>query len=349
MAQKFFYNHVYNTKRTITNIIIIGACIIGVIICFIITANFQGEDESFSEGELYLKKETTIEVNEDYTTEIFFSKIENVDLSKIKVSYPANFDKAKPGTYEITLNIDNKNYTTNLVIVDTTKPVLALKEYTITPNSSYTANDFVQNCTDNSKKSCQIEFYQNGVDEEGNSVDYSKYKEEGTYPIKISAKDEAGNEIIVETKLNIKKNAQTVTPEEPEDPTQPEQPVQCKYGDLEYDKELYPIVAVMVGSNGCAVSLNLYKDETTMAELNKLMDTETLKLQRDFSALNLEEVPALNRNVPVVVNKSGSGVVGYALQMIVTVVHNGEEIITEYYVNSEGKRVFVQNPYNLPN
>ena len=70
MAKKFFYNRVYNTKRTIINIIIIGVCIIGVIVCFIITSNFQGKSNK-PKGELSIKKEVTVEINEDFSKEIF--------------------------------------------------------------------------------------------------------------------------------------------------------------------------------------------------------------------------------------------------------------------------------------
>ena len=80
MAKKFFYNKVYNTRRTIINIVIIGICIIGIIVCFIITSNFQGEDHTTPEKTLNIKNEVTIEINQTYSKEIFFSKIENVDL-----------------------------------------------------------------------------------------------------------------------------------------------------------------------------------------------------------------------------------------------------------------------------
>ena len=56
MAKKFFYNRVYNTKRTIINLVIIGVCVIGVIICFIVTSNFQGENHNSPESSLSIKK-----------------------------------------------------------------------------------------------------------------------------------------------------------------------------------------------------------------------------------------------------------------------------------------------------
>lgn len=342
MAKKFFYNRVYNTKRTIINLIIIGVCVIGVIICFVVTSNFQGENKNTPEGTLSLKKEVTIEVNEKYTNEIFFAKIENMDLDDIEVTYPEDFDTANIGEYEVTININNKNYTSTLKIVDTTKPELTIKEATITSGKSYSVKSFVDKCTDNSGKDCNIEFYQDGIDEDGNKIDYSKYNETGTYAIKVAATDESGNQTVEETKLNIVKTQDTTPEPEVEKPT-----TSCKYGNSEYDTTNY-LIAVDITNNKCALSLDLYKDTSTTKEINKLMETETTKIKKDVDALNLTGTLALNRKVTAVVNTSGDGIVGYELKMTVTLTNNGKStIVAEYKVNSKGKRVFITNPHKL--
>ena len=92
MAKKFFYDKVYNSRKMIINLVIVGFCIIGIIICFIITSNFKGRNLENPGGELNLKSNVTTEINEKLTTEMFFSKIENVDLSKIKITYPEDFE-----------------------------------------------------------------------------------------------------------------------------------------------------------------------------------------------------------------------------------------------------------------
>ena len=154
MAKKFFYNKVYNTKKTIINIVIIAACIIGVIVCFIVVSSFEGE--SYEKNMTFdLKAGVTIEVNENYTNEIFLTRIDdNLDLSKIKVRYPEDFDISKIGTYDLILNIDGdkekKDYHVPMTIVDTIKPELKVKEFNIKVGESYSANDFVESCTDNS-------------------------------------------------------------------------------------------------------------------------------------------------------------------------------------------------------
>lgn len=340
MAKKFFYNRVYNTKRTIINLIIIGVCIIGVIICFIVVSNFQGEDKTKQESNLSIKESSTIEVNESFTNEIFFSKIENFDLKDVDVTYPDDYDPSTPGTYDIILNINKKNYNTKLQVVDTIRPVLELKELTIAPNDKYEAKDFVKSCKDNSNKDCIISFYQNGTDEDANPIDYSAYTKEGTYPIKISAKDNASNETVIETKLIIKKGSTTTQPPAPK-------PTTCKYGDTTYDKENY-LITKSVSTNGCAISLDLYKDAETTKEIDKIMESETIRIQKDVTALNLNSILSLNRKQTAVVNVSGSGIVGYELRFTVSIPDNGKtKTIVDYKLDADGRRVFITNPYNL--
>ena len=338
MAKKFFYNRVYNTKRTIINTIIIGVCIIGIILCFIITSNFEGVSHKTPESSLSIKKDITIELNEEITKEMFFSKIENVNLDDIKIIYPETFNASVPGKYEVTLVIDEKDYKTNIIVVDTTKPTLALKNITITKGKKYTANDFVTSCTDNSNKTCNISFYTEGIDEDGNAIDYSKFSEVGTYSIKVSAKDESGNQTIKETQLIINKSSQ-----------ENNKPVTttCKYGNNVYDKTNY-LVAVDISSNNCAVSLDLYNDASMTNEINKLMETESTRIKKDINKLNLSGKLTLNRKITAVINTVGDGIVGYELRLTVILTNNNKsDTIVDYKVDSDGKRVFLTNTYNI--
>lgn len=339
MAKKFFYNRVYNTKRTIINIIIIGVCIIGVILCFIITSNFQGESHKTPESSLSIKNDVTIEINEEITKDMFFSKVENVNLDDIEIQYPDTFNLSVVGKYEVILKIDNKDYKTNLIVVDTTKPTLALKTVTITKGKNYTVNDFITSCSDNSNKKCNISFYTEGIDEDGKSIDYSKFTEAGTYSIKISAKDESGNQIVKETQLVIRKNSQ-------ENNNKPVT-TNCKYGNNVYDKSKY-LVAVDISSKGCAVSLDLYNDATMTEEINKLMETESTRIKKDINKLNLSGKLTLNRKVTAVINTIGDGIVGYELRITVLVTNNNKNnTVVDYKVDQDGKRVFITNPYSI--
>ena len=227
-------------------------------------------------------------------------------------------------------------------------PELEVKEVTINENDSYNANDFVKSCADNSNKNCTITFYAAGTDEDGNKIDYSKYTKSGTYSIKISAKDDAGNENVKETKLIIK-GKNTTTDPEPETPTVTE----CKYGNNEYDTNEY-VLAVDKSTGGCAVSIELYKDDNMTKEINALMESETVRIQKDVRNLKIENVkqgsiPALNRKATVILNKDGNGIVGYELRITINVeTDKGIITVVDYKVDSNGKRVFVSNDYNLP-
>ena len=78
------------------------------------------------------------------------------------------------------------------------------------------------------------------------------------------------------------------------------------------------------------------------------METETTRIKKDVEALNLTGTLALNRKISAVVNKTGDGIVGYELKMTVTITDNGEaKTVTEYKVDKNGKRVFIENPYKL--
>lgn len=345
---KYFNTRVYNSKRTIINVVIVAVCVIGIIICFVLTRNFQGESQNEPESNLSIKNEVTAEINDELSKEMFFSRIENVKLDDIKVVYPDDFDIGKIGTYEITIVVDNEKYSSTLNVVDTTRPELALKEVSIGPNSSYSPRDFVNFCNDNSNENCEINFY-SGIDEEGKSVDYSKYKDVGTYAIKIEAKDGAGNQSVGETRLIIKEGATTNTEPETQNP---ETPTYCKYGNGEYDTEHYT-VAISVTSNNCAVSLDLYKSDAMTQEINKLVETESIRIQKDIDALNLSGIKSksLNRLRTAVVNTTGDGIVGYELRITASVItdNNETKIVADYKLDSNGKRIFISNPYNLPN
>lgn len=344
MAKKgrFFYNKIYNTKRNIINAIIIGVSLIGIILCFIFTSKFYGTNPSDIQNDINIKSEVVVEINQKFNDDIFFSKLENVSLDDIKITYPDNYNISNVGKYNVIITINGKNYDSTLVVVDTERPNLVLKDVTINENEYYTANSFVTSCTDNSNKDCNISFYNDAIDQDGNKINYNHYNQSGTYTIKISAKDESNNEIIKDATLTInKKNSTTtVTP-----PTNKE----CKYGNGEYDTSKY-IVSVSIVDNNCAISLDLYKDSTMTEKVNKLMETETLKIKKDIDALNISGKLTLNRQISAIFNNSGTGLVGYELSITVNVNdNNNSKNVVSYKVNSEGKRVFSNNPYNLEN
>lgn len=348
MAKKYFYNKVYNTRKTIINFTIIGVCIIGIIICFIVVTKFQNNNANNKKGNINYKEVVTVEINEEFNKDIFFSKIENVNLNDVDIQYPADYDISKPGSYKVTILVNNEKYDSTLMVVDTQKPQLKLQEVTIEQNKGYSPKDFVVECSDNSKEECIIDFYNGAIDEEGEEINYSNYSKVGIYSIKISAKDSSGNQEIQETKLTIKKTSTSVV--EPETIT-------CKYGNNVYDTKSY-LLAFDVTSNKCAISLDKYKDPEI---LKTVINTEQKRIQKDVEALNINKIIkdlnlttpvmfAINQSFLAIPNISGDGIVGFEVTMIIRITDNNGKTypLTEYKLNSAGKRVFISNPYNLP-
>lgn len=165
----------------------------------------------------------------------YFEKLENTDLNKIEIIYPDNFEtdidaskcpegllgeinsildgtkegkiedyecitkvSKKVGNYDIKVVYDKKDYSVKLNVIDSTPPVLKLKDVAITKGDSYTIDDFVESCTDNYDEACKLDYYYNNYSN-SESVDYSKLAEEGTYSIKVAAADSSGNLSMPET------------------------------------------------------------------------------------------------------------------------------------------------------
>ena len=170
----------------------------------------------------------------------YFEKLENFDVDKITVTYPDYLPKEeaydectedqikvleaikngkdassyenpydcvryKPtgiGSYDVTVNFNDKDYTVTLNVIDTKAPVLVAKAVEITEGETFAITDFVESCSDNSKKDCTYEYYYR--DYNSNS-DFSKLTEVGNYEISIVALDGSGNTSVpADTTLTIK-------------------------------------------------------------------------------------------------------------------------------------------------
>ena len=58
----------------------------------------------------------------------------------------------------------------------------------------------------------------------------------------------------------------------------------------------------------------------------------------------------LKRDIKPVLNTTGNGLVGYTIEMTLALRYSegNEEIIAKYYLDTNGKRHFSINTYNLP-
>ncbi len=116
------------------------------------------------------------------------------------------------GDYQVKIVLDGKNYTSHIKIVDKTAPVLELKEVKLKESDKYAVKDFIESCTDNSKKECILEFAKEEM---------GTFKSAGSYDISIIAKDESDNTVEKTTKLVLeKKSTGTSTPNK--DQTKPD-------------------------------------------------------------------------------------------------------------------------------
>jgi len=158
--------------------------------------------------------------------------------------------------------------------------------------------------------------------------------ENGKYKIEIIASDSSNNTTIKSTTLTIGKIDDIPSNV-------------CKYGNNEYDSEKY-ILAVDISENGCAIDPNLYKEEQQYSAINRIMDEETERLQKEFKKLKGTGTIHLYRNPTVVLNKEETGIVGYTLHVKMEITENGNtELVEEYDLTLDGKRIFTVNKYNL--
>lgn len=337
MARKFFNQKVKRSKKKnnqrLLLMIAIAALILIVVIALISVSVVN--NNKLKKATIKVRELTAVEVNSELPDKtLFFEELQNVKENDIKVNFKKLSTK-EVGKYNVTLKIYGKKFKTVLEVVDTKSPELEVKDITISVGDTYKPGDFVKTCTDNSKKDCIVEFYDMSIDENGTAIDYSSFKNEGTYTVQIVAKDESGNSTTnMSAKLTIGKNTDT--------------PKVCKYGNNEYDNKTH-ILAVDVTENGCALSLDLYKDANVLAPARKKVTDEESKIKKEFSKINVNAKEInFSSIINPVLNTSGDGVVGYTIAIEVSVERNGQkEILASYYLNQNGSRNYTINKYNL--
>ena len=332
MARKFFNQKVYNRKRKdMIQLSVILVSVIGIVLSLFLISYFKSKPKK----EIYVKihDQISLEINAEKPDEmIFFKELKGVKEKDLKVDYSkVEFDKL--GSYKVKIKIKNKNYNSKINIEDYTAPKLTLKNVKIEKGNKYKAEDFVEKCIDNSKEECIISFYKEAIDSRGKLIDYESYSKPGNYEIKVIAKDSSDNETIKVAKLTIG-----------DKPKKEEKPVLCEFGNLDYSNE--HILANMIGSNGCAVDINLYHDEGIRNNINNIANSETKKLQMELNKLpNLPENITINRLVNAVLNNEGTGFVGYSL--FIEAKGSENKNIVSFYLTLDGERHYIDNPYKL--
>ena len=347
MAKKFFYNKVYNPKkRKIITIIVIVVALVGIAACFLLTRWFS--IKKCENAVVKIKDEINVEINSKLPEKSdYFTDLQCINLNSIEV-ISDNVQLDKLGTYEVYVTAKGSSYTVKINVVDNAAPQLSLKELTIKPNTSYTYNDFVESCSDDSKEECVISFYESALDENGNVIKYDGYSSAGEYEIKIVAKDSANNQVIEKTKLIISDNSQS------EDPNK-DKPVDnkkaCEYGDKSYSNQY--VLTQDITVNGCAIAKDSYisKESSYKEHIVSIADTETRKVQAEINEIKDLDAPlTLNRDIKVIPSstspdKDHLGYVGFSLR--IEVLDNNNKTVVNYYLKADGTRSYVSNPYNL--
>lgn len=330
--KKFFNTKVKNKRKNTIKIAIITVSSILLIILAILIVLIIKNKNNEKDNNLLIKKAVSIEINETVTDEMFFNN-KNPNLKDIVITYPEGFTTSKLGEYDITIKFGEESFTSKLNVIDTTAPVLVLKDLKLNPFRFYNIEDFIESCTDNSNEPCNYKYYE-AKNDNNEIIDYEHFMKKGTYEIKIVAYDNSGNEIVKKTKLIIE-NGKDETSQA------------CEYGDNTYDTSNY-VLASDVTNNSCALNPALYKDETTSKNVNTMLANETKRLKKDLDNLKLEGTIALNRTINIIMNTSNTGIVGFEIVFTTTLTNNNKnDVILEYKINTDAKRVFIVNKYNL--
>lgn len=244
MKKRFIFDENYikkYAKKDRLKWLIIGlsalVLIIVIIIVILATRNSEPEPVEPALPTFELKEELTIEAGSPLPEVTdYFNTLENIDVNEITITYPDEFELSydtslctpeeveeiysneepnfeeyecvqnyllTPATYGITIGLQGEEYTVNLIVSDTREPVLILQDVEIYEGDTYELNDFVSSCFDVTSE-CEITYYTEDTDEEGNSIDYSNITEVGDHTIKIVATDDYGNTTEpIETTLTI--------------------------------------------------------------------------------------------------------------------------------------------------
>lgn len=166
-----------------------------------VKVNETVKDEVAEESEeLQLLDEYIFELGDKYPD---ISKFVDFDIkATMKITYEdkevSEIDKV--GNYELIITSKEKEYKSIIVVKDTKKPVVVLKELTIKVGDAYDANKFISSVTDYSEYTVSF------VNEK-----MAKYKDVGKYDIEIKVVDKYDNKTISKTSLIIEKKSESTT------------------------------------------------------------------------------------------------------------------------------------------
>lgn len=162
--------------------------LIGVIVLGIVLFVYQ----TFIKKQLHFKENMTVEINGKFNPNSYISEVEHGSVKDVACQ-SKNLNIKKLGKYEVTYTYKNREYTTTIQVVDTTKPVFkGLDDLTVSLNTTLDLKAGVE-VSDNSLEEIKYK-----IDDK--KIDTSK---EGTYEVTYSAKDSSGNKTIAKRKIEV--------------------------------------------------------------------------------------------------------------------------------------------------
>lgn len=231
-GKKFFFDAKYEKKTKRKLIIGAIILVIAIIVLVVLLNFFKKDENNNPKvnNNILLRGEVLTEVYKSFPEKSsYFEKLSNTNLDDITITYPKELERTinidncpsdllneinsvldgtlvgnledyscvynvptEIGVFDVKVNINKKDYTVKLNIVDQTAPSLKLKPVEIKVGETYTINDFVESCSDNYDGECKIEYYYQTYNDD-KKIDYAAFTEEGSYTIKIAATDSSGN------------------------------------------------------------------------------------------------------------------------------------------------------------
>ena len=148
--------------------------------------------QTFIKKQLHFKENLTVEINGKFNPNSYISEVEHGSVKDVACQ-SKNLNIKKLGKYEVTYTYKNREYTTTIQVVDTTKPVFkGLDDLTVSLNTTLDLKAGVE-VSDNSLEEIKYK-----IDDK--KIDTSK---EGTYEVTYSAKDSSGNKTIAKRKIEV--------------------------------------------------------------------------------------------------------------------------------------------------
>lgn len=141
----------------------------------------------------WLKRNVTFEVGEKNIKQKMVVNVEE-DAKKIPDSAIKKIDITTAGEYEVVVNYEGEEYRSTVKVVDTTPPVLKLRDVSVFENAKVSKDNFVVNASDNSGKVTTTL---------KSDIKYGSY---GKQTITIEAKDPSGNVTTKEATFTIKED-----------------------------------------------------------------------------------------------------------------------------------------------